>query len=128
MYTAGSLAIVDTPQIARTCILRVFGLPMSCCRLSLVLRLFCFVFVFILTLKPRPFVQSLFDIQAPRQPHVFLSFFLFSFFPFVSLEMSLFPSTFVPLLFYFCMEGTSHVFSFFLPEGDGAFLYIVTAG
>ena len=58
----------------------------------------------------------------------FFPFFLFSFFPFVSLEMSLFPSTFVPLLFYFCTESTSHVFSFFLPDGDGAFLYIVTAG
>ena len=37
--------------------------------------LFCFVFVFMLSLKPRPFVQSSFDMQAPRHPHVF--FFLF---------------------------------------------------
>ena len=28
--------------------------------------LFCFVFVFMLLLKPRPFVQSSFDMQAPR--------------------------------------------------------------
>ena len=28
--------------------------------------LFCFVFVFKLSLKPRPFVQSSFDMQAPR--------------------------------------------------------------
>ena len=28
--------------------------------------LFCFVFVFMLSLKPRPFVQSSFDMQAPR--------------------------------------------------------------
>ena len=28
--------------------------------------LFCFVFVFMLSLKPRPFVKSSFDIQAPR--------------------------------------------------------------
>ena len=39
---AGSLAIVDLPQVARTCILRASGLQMLCC-LSLVLRLFCFV-------------------------------------------------------------------------------------
>ena len=43
-----------------------------------------------LSLKPRPFVQSSFDMQASRQSHVFLSF---SFFLFVYLEMSLFPST-----------------------------------
>ena len=51
--------------------------------------LFCFVFVLMLSLKPRPFVQSSFDMQAPRQPHVF-SFF----FPFVCLEMAFFPSIF----------------------------------
>ena len=28
--------------------------------------LFCFVFVFMLSLKPRSFVQSSFDMQAPR--------------------------------------------------------------
>ena len=28
--------------------------------------LFCFVFVFMLSLKPRPIVQSSFDMQAPR--------------------------------------------------------------
>ena len=28
--------------------------------------LFCFVFVFLLSFNPRPFVQSLFDTQAPR--------------------------------------------------------------
>ena len=41
---AGSLAIVDQPQVARTCIPRAFRLKMSCC-LSLVLRLFCFCYV-----------------------------------------------------------------------------------
>ena len=39
--SAGSLALVDQPQVARTCILRVYCLQMSC-HLSLVLRLFCF--------------------------------------------------------------------------------------
>ena len=28
--------------------------------------LFCFVFVFVLSLKLRPFVQSSYDMQAPR--------------------------------------------------------------
>ena len=28
--------------------------------------LFCFVFVFMISLKPRPFVQSCFDMQAPK--------------------------------------------------------------
>ena len=38
-------------------------------------RLVCVIFVFILELKPRPFVQSFFDMQAPRQSyHVFLPF------------------------------------------------------
>ena len=36
---AGSLAIVDQPQVARACILRAFGLQMPC-RLSLVLLFF----------------------------------------------------------------------------------------
>ena len=38
---AGSLALVDQPQVARTYVLRAFGLQMSW-RLSRVLRLFCF--------------------------------------------------------------------------------------
>ena len=43
------------------------------------LVLFCFVFVFMLSLKPRPFVKSFFDImQVPRWPYLFLLlFFLF---------------------------------------------------
>ena len=51
---AGSLAIVDKPPVARFCILRAFGLQMSC--LSLVLRLFClfrlFAFTEAATLRP----------------------------------------------------------------------------
>ena len=102
---------IDSPQVARTCILRAFGLQMSC-RISLVLRLFCFVFVFILSLKPRPFVQSFFDnMQAPRQPHVFL----FYFFPFVSLDLSLFPSIFCAIaVFSLCVDCAVR---FFLPGG-----------
>ena len=39
--------------------------------------LFCFVFVFMLSLKPRPFVQSSFDMQAstPMATRVSFSFF-----------------------------------------------------
>ena len=52
---------------------------------------------------------------------------LFSFFHFFvlfsSLEMSLFPSIFVPLLFSLCMESTSYVFSFPM-----VFFYVVTTG
>ena len=62
--------------MARTCILRAFGLQMRCHGVFLwcyTFVLFCFVFVFMFSLKePWPFVQSFFDIQAPRQPHVFL--------------------------------------------------------
>ena len=34
--------------------------------------LLCFIFVFMLSLKPRLFVQSFFDMQAHRWPHVFV--------------------------------------------------------
>ena len=67
---AGSLALVDKPQVARTCILQTFGLQMMSCCLSLVLRLVCLLcfasFFVIISLKPRPFVQPPFDMQAPR--------------------------------------------------------------
>ena len=69
-----------------------------------------------LSLKPRPFVQSFFDVQAPRQPHVFLPFFLLFY-----LEVSLFPSIFVPLPFSHCMENrvllNITVVRFFLSDG-----------
>ena len=68
--------------------------------------LFRFRVVYAFT-KPRPFVQSFFDMQAPRQPHVFLSFCFvgdvaFSEYFFVSLPFSLINS----------VESTSYVFSF----------------
>ena len=53
---------------------------------------------------PRAFVQSFFNMHAPRQPHAVIyqlsaSFFGFVFlFIYFSLKTSLFPSTFVPLL------------------------------
>ena len=66
--------------------------------------LFCFVFVFLLSQKPRPFVQSFFVLPyacAPTATRSYLTtvcvLFLLLFLPFfVSLEMSFFPSIFVP--------------------------------
>ena len=72
--------------------------------------LFCFVVVFFISMNSRPLVQSFFDMHTPRQPYMFLPFFLFSIS--VSLEMSLFSTLFVPLSFYLCMESTSYVFLF----------------
>ena len=80
------------------------------------LRLFCFASLSsscLLSLKPRPFVQSSFDMQAPRYPYVFLSF--FPFFLFIYLEMSLFPSIFSSIA-AFSLYG-EYVVRSFLPNG-----------
>ena len=68
-------------------------------------------FVFLLSLKPRPFVQSFFDIYMRHDshrklPHNCLCPLLFLFLFLFSLEMSLFPFFFVPLPFTLCMEST----------------------
>ena len=68
---AGSLALLLTSHtyVARTCILRAFGLQidvMTSFSGVITFVLFYFVFVFMISLKPRPFVQSSFDVQAPR--------------------------------------------------------------
>ena len=65
-----------------------------------------------LSLKPRPFVQSSFDIHvgAPLASH----FYLFVF-PFIFLEMSLFLSIFCTIA-PFCLNG-EYVVRFFLPNG-----------
>ena len=57
---AGSLAIADKPQVARTC---ASSVRMSCVCLSLALHVYCFCFVFVFFCflflsKLRPFVQS----------------------------------------------------------------------
>ena len=78
--------------------------------------LFCFVFVFNLSLKPRSFVQSSFDMQAPRQPHVFL---ILSFF----WRCRFFRVFFVPFTLSLCMESASYVLSFRM-----VFFYLVTTG
>ena len=86
--------------------------------LALPLPLFCFVLVFMLLLKPRPFVQSFFDIQAPRKPHVFFGgFFLLFIWRCRFSEYFLYHRRFI----YLCMESTSYVFPFRM-----VFFYLVT--
>ena len=68
-----------------------------------------------LSLKPRPFVQSLVDMQAPRQPHVFL---LFSFSFFGDITFSKYFRTIV----VFSLYG-EYVVRFFLLNGV---FYLVT--
>ena len=41
------------------------------CYICFVLLCFASFFIFMLSLKPRPFVQSSFDMQAPLRPHLF---------------------------------------------------------
>ena len=50
------------------------------CYVCFVLLCFASFFVFMLSLKPRPFFQSSFDMQAPRLPHVLLFFWRWCFF------------------------------------------------
>ena len=107
---ASGLVLVRSPLLTRHKWCEFVSFRRLVCRCHVVfiwcyVGLFCFVFIFTLSLKPRPSVQSFFDMQAPRQPHVFLPLF-----PFVSLEISLFPSIFVPLPFSLCMESTPYVF------------------
>ncbi|CAN0193916.1 unnamed protein product, partial [Ascophyllum nodosum] len=54
---AGSLAIIDQPQVTRTYILRA-DVVLSFSGATFVL--FCLVFVFLISLKPRSFVESFF--------------------------------------------------------------------
>ena len=61
-----------------------------------------------LSLKPRRFVQSSFDMQAPRYPHLY-------FVPFVYLEMSPFPSI-CGTIAVFSLYG-EYVVRAFLPDG-----------
>ena len=111
---AGSLAIVDQPQVARTCILRA-DVVLSFSGVTFVL--FCLVFVFLISLKPRSFVESFFVLRyacAPTATRSYLTtvcgLFLFLFLPiFVSLEISFIPGVFVPLPFSRCMKSTSYV-------------------
>ena len=65
-----------------------------------------------LSLKPWPSVQSSFDMQAPRKPHVFFFF----------EDIAFSGYFFVPLFpLSLCMESTSYVLSFRM-----VFFYLVT--
>ena len=77
--------------------------------------LFCFFFVFMLSLMPRPFVQSSFDMQEGAPIATRVSFFLL---PFFYLDMSLFPSIFCTIAFFSLYK--EYLVRSFLP--DGAFL------
>ena len=94
---AGSLATSDSPpQVARTCILQA-DVVSSFSGVTLFV-LFCFVFVFLLSLKPRPFVRSFFDIMHPdNHTQLSESFFCLYFFFFCFCGAVFFPSIFVPL-------------------------------
>ena len=73
--------------------------------------LFCFVFVFMLSLMPRPFVQVVLRYAgAPIATRV--TFILF--FPFVYLEMSLFPSTLCAIVVF--SLNIKYVVRSFLPD------------
>ena len=80
------------------------------CGCHIVLRLFCLVFFLTLLVKQRPFtfVQSFFDVRAPRQPKSVSSFSPFVYFG----DVAFFRVFFVPLPFSLCMESTLYVFSF----------------
>ena len=115
---AGSLAIVDQPRVARTCILRAFGLQTSC-RLSLVLRVFCFR-ILAFTDAAALFVQSVFVLRytcAPTATRSYLTtvcvLFLFLFLPFLFLWRC--SSTFCAIS-VFSLYG-EYVVRFLLPGG-----------
>ena len=123
---AGSLAIVDQPRVARTCILRAFGLQTSC-RLSLVLRVFCFR-ILAFTDAAALFVQSVFVLRYTCAPTATRSYLttvcaLFCFCSFLFCFFGDVRVLFVPLPFSLCMESTSYVFSFRV-----VFFYLVTTG
>ena len=98
--------------MARTCILRAFGLQMSC-RLSLVLRLFCFVlfhfrlFVFIEAVAFGSIVLRYACATTATRSYGDVAFSYF----------------FLPLPFSLCTESTSYVLFFRM-----VFFYLVTTG
>ena len=65
-----------------------------------------------LSLKSRPFVQSLFDMQAPRKPHLFI--FMFHF---VYLDMSIFPSIFLYHCLFLVVWRIRRMVRVFFPDG-----------
>ena len=77
--------------------------------------LFCFVFVSMLPLKPRLFVQSPFDMQAPRYSHTHV-------------DIAFSESFFLPFPLSLCMGSIlTYVVRSFLPDRM-VFFYLVTTG
>ena len=91
---AGSLAIVDKSQVARTCILRAFFwcadavLPFSC--VTFVLFLLCFLFVFLISLKPQRSVLRYACAPTATRSYLTTVCALFFLFPFTFLWRSRF--------------------------------------
>ena len=111
---------------ARPCILRAFGLLQIRCHAVFISCHSCFV---LLRFRLYAFVEA----AALRSiAHQYAGALIATRFPppFVYLEMSLFPSIFVPLTFSLCMESTSYVLSFrmvFFPF-EWCFSTFVTTG
>ena len=87
--------------------------------------LLCFVFVFLRSLKPRPFVQSFFNMHVPRQLHavtkqlsVFVCFLSLFFFGGGGVD---FCEYFCTITVFSLYRETSYVFSFRM-----VFFYLVT--
>ena len=121
---ASLLAIVDEPHVAQTYIHRA-DVVLSFSGVTFIL--FCFrLFTFI---EAAPFPSSM-CMRPDSHTCSYLTTVCvltvcFSFF-FFSLEMSLFPSIFVPLPFSLCMESTLYLARFFLFRI--MFFYLVTTG
>ena len=110
----------DTPKqagscwLARHCCLATSGTNLYPCRYHDGVFLWCLLCFVLLRFCLHAFIEVLafrsivlrYDACASTATRVP------SFFPFVSLEVSLFPSTFVQLPFPLCTESTSFVFSF----------------
>ena len=110
---AGSLAIVDQPQVARTCILRA-DIVLSFSGVTHVL--ICFAFVFLPSpKKPRPFVYP--TIVCVLFWFLFLPFFVSSFFCFFR-DVAFSECFLYFYRFALCMESRSYVF----PIPVGVFL------
>ena len=109
--------------MARTCILRAFGLQMPWRFFSgVTFVLFCFVFRLYAFVEPAAH-RSIVLRYAGVSIATHVSFFFFFSCLFVYLEMSLFPSICFRFLFVWTIE---YAVRSFLP--DGVFFYLVTTG
>ena len=109
--------------MARTCILRVFGLQILSWRLSLVLRLFCFASFRLYAFVEVAALCSKNVLRHAGVPIATRTCIFFYFFPFVCLEV--FPSIFCTISAFslYGLESTSYVLSFRM-----VLFYLVTTG